>query len=34
MVFVLFLRGRITGRKYISAFECRIFIDMPIKGGF
>lgn len=33
MVFILFLGGKIMRRKYISAFECRVFIDTPITGG-
>ena len=34
MVIISFLRGKITWRKYISASECRVFIDMSVKVGF
>lgn len=34
MVIILLLRGKITWRKYISASECRVFIDMQLREAF
>ena len=34
LVILLSLRGKITRRKYISASECRVFIDVSVKVGF
>lgn len=34
MVLLLLLREQITWRKYISASECRVFIDMQLREAF